>query len=148
MCAAMEPEPFAGSVIQNLAGRAFVAALLLTGSAESAEAAVMQAIDAWDARAESQEALFQNAMEAAAAQNTNLPAAPEPDDAGWRLPAELLAVMELAPELRRSFVLRILLGLPSQICARLLQLNPQQMNLHISAALPFLPRGRAFASNQ
>ena len=145
----LEPETDAESTMQDLTGRAFFAALLLTGSTELAEAAVLRAIEAWDAGAESEDALFERALEAAAlTQPADEAPSAESNGAGWRLPAELQAVLELAPDQRRSFVLRILLGLPKQICARILQLNPHQMNMQISAALPFLPQSRAFATNQ
>ena len=145
----LEPATAAENAMQNLTGRAFFAALLLTGSTELAEAAVLRAIDAWDAGAESEDALFERAIEAAArAQPGGADAPAEPDEAAWRLPAELQAVLELAPDQRRSFVLRILLGLPKQLCARMLQLNPYQTDLQLIAALPFLPQSRAFAINQ
>jgi hypothetical protein len=119
------------SATKHLIGRAFLAAHLLTGNIEQAESATMRAIESWNAEEESEEVLFQNVVNTA----VRSPVRFEPEAAGPHLPAELRAVLSLAPQLRRCFVLRILERLPSQVCARLLHLHADDVDRCTCAAL-------------
>jgi len=107
--------------------KALLTAYLLTGSMERAEAAVVEGIGLWDPHDRS-EALFQTVVHAAVERQGK-------DTADWPLPVELQSVLGLPPELRRCFVLRILMGLPRQACGRLLRLDARAVNQHTCSAL-------------
>jgi DNA-directed RNA polymerase specialized sigma24 family protein len=129
-----------GRDIEHTINRAFLTAHLLTASTEQAESATMEAIDLWDPDAETEEVLFRNVLHAAARpQIESVPSSSNKCDvAGSYLPDELQAVLRLAPQLRRCFVLRILVGLPPQVCARLLHLDSRRVDRYASAALECL----------
>ena len=55
------------------------------------------------------------------------------------LPLELQSVANLAPFPRRCFVLRLLVGLPSELCARLVNLEIAQVKKTTTIALSELP---------
>jgi DNA-directed RNA polymerase specialized sigma24 family protein len=119
----------------HVTSRAFLAAHLLTANAEQAESAVMEAIASWDPDDDCEEALFERVL------NIALRGQPSdvPDSPASFLPAELQAVVHLSPQLRRCFVLRILVGLSRQACARLLHWESRQVDQYTSAALKVLP---------
>ncbi len=120
--------------------RAFLAAHLLTGDAEQAERAIMEAI-AWWSPDQSDSELFEQVLRAAV-QSTVEDAQSIPngaDSPGTPLPAELQAVLRLAPQPRQCYVLRILVGLPHQACASLLHLSLQHVDHYTCAALRCLP---------
>lgn len=129
-----------GSDIEQTISRAFLAAHLLTASTEQAESATMEAIDSWDPDEEPEEMLFQSVVGAAA--RSSIKPAPSISNksgvAGSYLPVELQAVLGLAPHLRRCFVLRILIGLPPQVCSRLLHLDSHSVDRFVCAALECL----------
>ncbi len=54
------------------------------------------------------------------------------------LPIELRRVLKLAPELRICFVLRILVGLPAQVCAQILHLGIRRINQYSLTAIKSL----------
>ena len=118
---------------------AFVAAHLLTGSAEEAERATMAAMELWDPDRETQEVFFQNVLEVAAVA-PETPDVPCVSDA--YLPRELRAVLRLPLLPRRCFVLRIIAGLPPDVCARILQVSASSVDEFTCAALAGLSRGR------
>jgi len=122
-----------------LIDRAFLTAHLLTASIQQAEDAASNAIDAWNPDEESEETLFQNILLDAAAR-TSVEPAPDsnPGASGSYLPKELKAILRLTPQLRRCFVLRMLVGLPSELCARLLQLHPDRVDQYLCAAFECL----------
>jgi DNA-directed RNA polymerase specialized sigma24 family protein len=123
--------------VVHLIGRALLTAHLLTGSLQQAEKATREAIDSWNSGEDPEEAVFQNVLNAAA----RAPAGPNPnnsDTSDSSLPNELIAVFRLAPQLRRCFVLRIVVGLPAKVCARLLHLQSEQVDEYTSAALQCL----------
>jgi DNA-directed RNA polymerase specialized sigma24 family protein len=128
------------SDIEHTISRAFLTAHLLTASTEQAESATMEAIDSWDPDEETEEVLFRSVLDAAArAQIEYVPSSSNKCDvAGSYLPAELQAVLRLAPQLRRCFVLRILVGLSPQVCARLLHLPSRRVDRYACAALECL----------
>jgi hypothetical protein len=121
----------AHSATNRLISRAFLTAHLLTGNAAQAERVTLKAIGSWNPEEESEELLFQNVFDAA----VRLPVKLKPEAASAYLPAELNAVLCLAPELRCCFVLRVLMRLPSQVCARLLDLHSDTVDNYTCAAL-------------
>ena len=130
-----------GNLEHTLNG-AFLAARLLTGSIGQAETAVQEAIESWDPDEDAEEALFQQVLKAA----VRFPAEFAVSNWGisnWReagspLPAELQAVLRLSPRFRQCFVLRILLGQPPEVCARLLGLSEERVDEYTCAGLKSL----------
>ena len=128
-------------------GKAFLAAHLLTASAERAETALMEAIVAWDPEDENEEALFRRVLDAAAndRHSSVAPGAKTGDPAETSLPPELQGVLNLSSQLRRCFVLRTLVGLSRPACARLLDLNGGGVDRYTSEAFESLANLRAQA---
>jgi DNA-directed RNA polymerase specialized sigma24 family protein len=120
--------------------RALLTAHLLTGSLQQAEEATRDAIDSWNADEEPEEVLFQHVLNSAARAQVE----PNPaslDSSTSYLPDELKAVLRLAPQLRRCFVLCILEGLTAKACARLLCLQSDMVERYTCDALQCLARG-------
>jgi len=117
----------------DVIARSFRTAYLLTNSAEEAESAVLAGIESWNPDGESDEALFHKVMWAAARRRHQWEP-PVPTGARLRLPEELGALLTLAPPIRRCFVLRNLAGMSAQVCARLLDLLPNQVDEYAGAA--------------
>lgn len=117
-------------------GKAFVTALLLTGNLEEAETAVLDGIRSLDADNEVDEVLLRETVSAAIERRPEVQVALEelrrPSSI---LPGELLPLMYLSPHLRHCYVLRILLGWPSEIAAKLLHLDVFQMEALTRAAM-------------
>lgn len=110
-------------------GRAVVAAHLISGNPEFAEQAVVRAVERWNPDEWSEDQFLGAVMHEVVGFET----LPEPFAADY-LPDELKAVLRLEPLLRSCFVLRNFAGLPSRVCARLLQLPPDEIdNCNISA---------------
>jgi hypothetical protein len=129
--------PQAVEGIMPIIDRAILTAHLLTGSLQEAERAALKAIDSWNPDEEPGDVVFNNVLEAAARAQLQ-PNTSYSDASGSHLPNELKKVLGLKPWLRRCFVLRILLGLPSQACARLLFLDSQQVDEYTCAAVQSL----------
>jgi hypothetical protein len=105
---------------------ALKAALLLTGNAASAESAVLQAISSLDPQKLTAESLLHSTIELATRGDANC----DRSDlgVGWPgLPVELRNVLAMKTTLRQCFVLRVLLGLPEERCAWLLQLSRDEV---------------------
>ena len=131
--------PKAGQSIPHVLERAFLTAHLVTGSLQKAEELTLNAIAAWRPDEEPEEKLFQNVLDAAA--RTQAEANPiDPDSSGSYLPHELKAVLQLAPQLRHCFVLRVLAGLSAKVCARLLCLQADMVDGHTCDAVQCLAR--------
>jgi hypothetical protein len=130
----------AGSVvIDKSLSRMFVAAYLLMGSAEQAEAAVSESIQQLDANATQAGCLSWKAIDAAIMRGdrkSNYRA----DETLAALPIELLRVLRLAPLLRRCFVLRVLMAMPSHYCAGLLHIDAEQVDANSCLAAQELAR--------
>ncbi len=124
-------------------GRIFNVALLLTGAATSAEHAVIEALSSLDPETVTAEALLRAtiAMSVRHAEiydaEFNNPEADYP-----ALPIELRNVLEMEPALRQCFVLRVLLGLPVEVCASLLRLNKCQIAANVCVAMQSLANTR------
>ena len=116
--------------IEDIVGRAFLTAHLLTGNMEQAESATIAAIDSWNPDDETEEVLFQKTLAMAArASIKRVPlSSNEPDVAGSCLPVELQRVLRLARPRRRCFVLRVLVGLPPRVCAKLLRSDSRRVD--------------------
>ena len=132
--------PKAGQGILCLLYRALLTAHLLTGNLQQAEELTLRAIDSWRPGEEAEEVLFQYVLDAAARAQVE-PGTNNPDPSASYLPDELKAVLRLAPQLRRCFVLRILAGLPTEACARLLGLHSDVVERYTCDALQCLARG-------
>jgi hypothetical protein len=129
--------PQAVEGIMPVIDRAILTAHLLTGSLQEAERAALKAIDSWNPDEEPEDVVFNSVLEAAARVQPQQDATGA-DACASDLPNELKAVLRLAPRLRSCFVLRILVGLPSQVCARLLRLQSKQVDEYTCAALQSL----------
>ena len=112
--------------------RALLTSYLVTGNLEEAEQAVLKGIDSWNGDVEPEEVLLRRVITAAAQ------ATPHEGSHGrasrLSLPPELEAVLTLAPTLRGCYVMRNLAGMPSQACAQLLRLLPEQVDEYTGAA--------------
>jgi hypothetical protein len=116
--------------------KAFRAALLLTGSTELAENAVLDGIAASEFGHIVDDVLLETVKSAiqrrAAFSNESVQA---PSD----LPLELRRLFLLAPISRDSFVLRVLLGIPPTACSAVLHLTIHEIDDVLCAALQELP---------
>jgi hypothetical protein len=124
----------------GLIDRAFLTAHLLTGDSVHAERAMMEAIASWGPD-QSEDELFARVLHATVRDSVDdVPSrTAETDLADASLPAEFQAVLSLEPQLRRCYVLRVLVGLPRHACASMLGLSMQQVDRHTCAALRCLP---------
>lgn len=126
--------------LDRTVGRAFLIAHLITGSDERAENAVIDAIDAWDAAPEPEGALlWHTALAALTGPSASRSLAA--NDRAARLPEELENVRALAPPLRHCFVLRMLGGWSTEVCSRLLRMNPRRVERYTRAAVERLSIG-------
>ena len=121
--------------------RAYITALLLTASAERAEAAILEGHRVTDLDSTPGEALLGQAVNAAIKVQSETSEQPLEDleRASSMLPFELRRVLHLQPALRQCFVLRFLMGLPREVCARLLRLEIRQVDERARTALLELP---------
>jgi len=98
----------------------FITAILLTGSVKQAEAAVLDCTDS------------PNLLGTAAAAIRHTSAHPgeitEERAAAELLPIELRNVLQLPAELRRYFVLRMLMAMTRESCAALLKVDPARVD--------------------
>ena len=118
----------AGSiVIDKCLSRIFVAAYLLTGSAQQAEAMMLESIQQLDIDATRNGCLSWKSIAAAIARGCS-GAEQRPDEPSTALPIELLRVLRLSPRLRQCFVLRVLMAMPRQYCADLLRIDAEEVD--------------------
>jgi hypothetical protein len=118
-----------GPITMEALGRTFITAVLLTGSAERAEAAVLEGIKIMERGNVSDEALLlQGTLSASIAARADGGRVEEQEHASSLLPVELRRVLRLLPDFRRGFVLRVLIGLSREVCARMLQVEIQQID--------------------
>lgn len=122
----------------------YFAAVLLTGSAEEAEAAVLEAIaslnDVQDMTAD--ERLLQLGIAAALKPHHQLRLLNRNDFGTVSLPVELQNVCRLPRALRTSFVLRVLLRMPLHRCVTLLGIEKFQLDENVAAAILLLTLDR------
>jgi hypothetical protein len=139
-------DPLDANGVSESLNETFTAAILLTGSAELAECAVLAGIEALGADDVSEHMVLQATIRAAL--NPELMADEEgPWDpqlgVSW-LPIQLRRVLLLPRDLRHAFVLRLLLGLPRDQCSRLLQLDGGKLDEHVGQAATFLAQRDSF----
>ena len=120
-------------MMADVVARSFRTAYLLTNSAEEAESAVVAGIESWNPEDEPGEALFHKVMTAALRRRRQWEPPVRTAGRVW-LPEELRAVLTLAPQIRRCFVLRNLVGMSAKTCAPLLGLLPNQVDEYAGAA--------------
>jgi hypothetical protein len=120
----------------------FIAAILLTGCTEGAERVVVEAIETLGDDEISEDMVLQATISGAVKPemmtNEECPRQPQPT-VSW-LPIQLRRVLLLPSDLRQAFVLRLLLGMPRDQCARLLQLDGGKLDEHVGQAAIFLGR--------
>ena len=136
--AAPEEHCYAESGAHYPLSRAFIAAHLLTASADQAERALEEAIDSWNPEEDGEEALFYRVLDVAVRRPSALSKSIEPEARSTLLPS-LQGVLRLAPRLRHCFVLRVLVGLSKQDSAQLLRLHTREVDEYTRAALKHLP---------
>jgi hypothetical protein len=114
----------------------FTTSLLLTGSAERAERAVLKGIETLSQDRLSADVVLRATIRAAVAPEvtTGKETVSERELVVSRLPIELRRVLLLPRSLRHAFVLRLLLGLPRDECLRLLQLDDGKLDAHVVSA--------------
>ncbi len=133
--------------------RAFITALLLTANAERAEAAILNGTRVMDLDDTPGDALLRATVNAALEpQREASERTPEQlERASSMLPLELRRVLHLSTDLRHCFVLRVLMGLPRQACARLLRLDDGQIDERTCTAmleLPAIERQKSLTNRQ
>ena len=134
------------SALQEASGRAFITAFLLSGDTEQAEAAVLTGIETIPSDEARGEGLLQRTVRAAIERKEiSWPRPKEMDPAFLKLPFELRRVLRLPHYLRQCFVLRVLAGLPRELCATLLQSDTGQVDQGVCAAMLELPAVRRWS---
>jgi len=120
---------------------AFIAGLLLTGSVERAEAAILESVRMSCPDDLFSESLFRRAVHYSIDQCIELKSKKhnDLDRARSILPFELCCVLNLSQQLRYCYVLRILIGLSREVCAWLLHMDTSQIDQHTCAAMVQLP---------
>ena len=121
--------------------RAFITALLLTANVERAEAAMRRATKAPDLDNMPADSLIRGAVTFALKQQceTVEETREQLEYASSILPFGLRRVLQLATDLRQCFVLRVLMGLPREDCARLLCLEVSEVDDRTCGAMLVLP---------
>ena len=119
--------------------KCFLTAHLITGSSIQAEKAVMEAIDHWDPDEGDKSRLFRLTLESALKSMiaVSRPGSDEECSADF-LPDEMRRVLELPPNLRCCFVIRILAGLALLVCSQLLHLGVHQIDQYCCDAMKSL----------
>jgi DNA-directed RNA polymerase specialized sigma24 family protein len=133
------PEVFNHALLTSVLRKSFWIAYLLAGDASLAEKTVLQAIDLWNRCEEDCQRLVQATAEIASRSEVDCACGLH-----TLLPEELSRVADLPPELRKSFVLRVLLRMSSSDGARLLNLPVAQINHYSCDAVTSLSSLNAF----
>jgi mannose-1-phosphate guanylyltransferase len=115
---------------------AFVAGLLLAGSLDVAEAAVLDGIAALDPDAPCSDTLLEQTAKASIRRRAEFP---ERSKGVSTLPLELKRLLLLAPICRDCFILQVLIGLTPATCSRILHISQQERADALHAALQSLP---------
>jgi hypothetical protein len=115
-----------GTVVGKYICKAFVTAVLLSGSMKRAEAAMLDGI----ASSGDGDELVGHTVTALLQRD----GAGETTDAPASLPEELRNVLRLPADLRRCFVLRVLMGWPRERCAELLRREAGEVDRAASLA--------------
>jgi len=121
---------------------AFIVGLLLTGSIQLAETMVLESVEPPCPDDLFSEALFRRVIhDSIQIQPLKTPDLQqnELESAASILPFELQCVLSLPENLRHCYVLRMLVGLPREVCAWLLHQEIWQVDQHTRAAMIALP---------
>jgi hypothetical protein len=114
---------------------AFVVGLLLTGSIEQAERAIVDSIHCSETEDVCGQQVFRRVIQWAVDPQEQR-SRRVIDQASVRiLPFELGCVLHLPPDLRHCYVLRILVGLSREVCAWLLHTDVEQISHHTQSAV-------------
>lgn len=111
--------------------RAFLAALLITGNMDAAEDAVLDGIAAVDGTMSSDllPAMLKSAIERGQHRSGEI------EDIVPSLPLELRRILLLNPDVRACFVVRVLLGMPSETCSEVLRIPKPELGRSVSDAM-------------
>ena len=115
---------------------AFVAGLLLAGSLDAAEAAVLDGIAALEPDAPCGDTLLEQTAKASIRRRAEFP---ERSEGVSILPLELKRLLLLAPICRDCFILQVLIGLTPATCSGILHLSQQECENALHMALQNLP---------
>lgn len=115
---------------------AFAAGLLLAGSRDAAEAAVLDGIAALDPDAPCGDALLEQTAKSSIRRRAEFPERPEGVSI---LPLELKRLLLLAPICRDCFILQVLIGLTPATCSEILHISKQEREDALHMALQSLP---------
>jgi hypothetical protein len=121
------------STISKTLDRAFRAAFLLTGSADTAEGAVMDGIAGLESGDDAEKVLVAKTIESLIGHRPDFPH--RLDRALALLPHELQRLVLLAPVSRACFLLRILFGITTTNCAMALNLTIEEFEESLRTAL-------------
>jgi hypothetical protein len=125
----------APSEVSKALDQAFRAASLLTGSAEVAENAVLDGIDALEFDKPVDDVLLVETVKSAIRRRVAFSGLSEQA----HLPLELQRLFLLAPISRDCFILRVLLGITAWTCSNILHLGVEEIEVVLCAALQELP---------
>jgi hypothetical protein len=125
----------AGLLRQGTVENAFVVGLLLTGSMKQAEDAVVETIDCSDTKQICGEQLLQGVIRSSLRSEQMVAPEISEEASSAMLPLDLRRVLNLPRDLRVSFVLRMLLGLPREVCAWLLHIEPEEVRRRTQEAM-------------
>jgi hypothetical protein len=111
--------------------RVFLVALLITGNMDGAEDAVLDGIGALDGTMSSGLllAMLKSAIERGEHRSGEI------EDILPSLPLELRRILLLNPDIRACFVLRVLIGMPSEACSEVLRIPIQEIGHSVSDAM-------------
>ena len=123
---------------------AFIVGLLLTGSIEQAERAIVDSIHCSETEDVCGQRVFRRVIQWAVDPQEQR-SCRVTDEASVRiLPFELGCVLHLLPDLRHCYVLRILVGLSREICAWLLHTDVEQVSQRTQSAVNGLAQIHSF----
>ncbi len=117
--------------LEDSCREAFCTSLLLTGSALHAESVVMEAIELWNPNDTVEGAFTRYVID----RSVRTREEDEVWPAAHLLREELRPVLHLPQRHRHCFVLRVLVNLSGQACARILNLTSLQVDRYTAAAL-------------
>jgi hypothetical protein len=128
---------FPGMLTRGTLENAFIVGLLLTGSIEQTEVAILESVRCSHLDELCSKELFRNVIHFAVDSECL------DSERGWNerqrasalLPFELNCVLALEPDLRHCYVLRILVALPREVCAWLLGLDTSEVDRRTRAAM-------------
>jgi hypothetical protein len=126
--------------------QAICTALLLTGGAKPAEAAVLDGIAELALGHLSGTNLIRESAKAAVQRRADLEDHSEP--LFVVLPLELRRLFLLVPKNRECFVLRVLIGLTPEVCAEMLRVPICEVDDALYTALRELPHGETYNMNR